>query len=40
MMQHRRHSQQDDVSVDVGIALERDKNGQLKQQYDYAAKGA
>lgn len=40
MSEMRIDSQQDDISVDIGIASERNKNGQFKQQYDYASKGA
>ena len=39
MIQHR-NSQQDEIVVDIGVALEGNKDGQFKQKYDEVAKGA
>jgi len=34
-----RNSQQDEIVVDIGVALEGNKDGQFKQKYDEVAKG-
>jgi hypothetical protein len=38
-IQHRRNSQQDEIVVDIGVALKGNKDGQFKQKYAEVAKG-